>query len=61
MNRAGNFLGGILLGGIVGSVVALLLAPDTGANFRAQIREYVDSVDQRVNQASDTRLRELEE
>ena len=38
-NSFGAFLAGILIGGLVGAAAALLLAPQSGEETRAQIRE----------------------
>ena len=39
----GKFLGGILLGGAIGAVIGMLLAPRSGSETRALIREEFDS------------------
>jgi gas vesicle protein len=38
-NIFGSFLAGILIGGLVGAAAALLLAPQSGEETRAQIKE----------------------
>jgi gas vesicle protein len=38
-DRGFGFLGGFLLGGIVGAAIALLLAPESGEQLRGQIRD----------------------
>jgi gas vesicle protein len=38
-NTFGSFLAGILIGGLVGAAAALLLAPQSGEETRAQIKE----------------------
>lgn len=37
MSKSGNFLAGLITGAMAGTVIALLYAPDTGANTRGRI------------------------
>ena len=39
----GSFLAGVVIGGLVGAAVGLLLAPQTGEEFREQVNDFVDS------------------
>jgi gas vesicle protein len=39
----GSFLAGALIGGLVGAALGLLLAPETGEEFREHVGEFVDS------------------
>ena len=39
----GSFLAGALIGGLVGAAVGLLLAPQTGEQFRETVGDFVDS------------------
>jgi gas vesicle protein len=39
----GSFLAGAVIGGFIGAALGLLLAPQTGEEFREQVGEYVDS------------------
>jgi gas vesicle protein len=39
----GSFLAGALIGGLVGAALGLLLAPQTGEEFRGTVGEFVDS------------------
>jgi len=55
MRRVSGFLIGIFVGALVGSTVALLLAPDSGEGLRAQLR--ATGVD--VRGAAETRRAEL--
>jgi gas vesicle protein len=43
-NRVGTFLGGMLLGGAVGTIVGLLAAPRTGKETRKIVRKSVAAV-----------------
>lgn len=38
-----SFLAGVVIGGLIGAALGLLLAPQTGEEFREQVGEYVDS------------------
>ena len=37
--RSGEFVGGLLLGALVGAAVGLLFAPESGEELRGQIKE----------------------
>jgi gas vesicle protein len=54
----GSFLAGFVIGGLVGAAVALIMAPQSGAETRSQItgkgREFVDSSEQRFHEAVET-------
>lgn len=53
---AGGFLPGLLFGGLVGAVVGLLLAPQSGVKTRGMLREGVEDVRSQVDaKARDTR------
>ncbi|HET7684906.1 MAG TPA: YtxH domain-containing protein [Candidatus Limnocylindria bacterium] len=39
----GSFLAGVVIGGLVGAAIGLLLAPQTGEEFRGQVGEFVDA------------------
>ncbi|MCA1588095.1 MAG: YtxH domain-containing protein [Chloroflexi bacterium] len=39
----GSFLAGVVIGGLVGAALGLLLAPETGEEFREHVGEFVDS------------------
>jgi gas vesicle protein len=43
MTSFGKFLGGAVLGGAIGAVIGMLLAPRSGAETRALIREEFES------------------
>jgi gas vesicle protein len=59
MRRMFGFLIGIFVGGLVGSTLALLLAPDSGDELRSQLRERGQNFVSEVRQAADTRRIEL--
>jgi len=57
-NDFGNFLMGFIIGGMVGAAAALLWAPQSGEETRAQIREKsIELKDRAMETYEDTRLR----
>jgi gas vesicle protein len=38
-----SFLAGVVIGGLIGAALGLLLAPQTGEEFREHVGEFVDS------------------
>ncbi|MBN2472758.1 MAG: YtxH domain-containing protein [Anaerolineae bacterium] len=60
MRRTGMFLFGLLLGGLVGVVLALLLAPNSGAKMRQEAQDYYEQLLQEAREAADARRKELE-
>ena len=61
MRRMFGFLIGIFVGGLVGSTIALLLAPDSGEELRAQLRERGETFMGEIRHAADTRRIELKD
>ena len=59
MRRIFGFMIGIVVGGLVGSTVALLLAPDSGEELRGQLRERGMAFQAEIRNAADTRRIEL--
>ncbi len=60
MRWLGNFLLGALVGGVVGAVSILLLAPASGAETRSRLANYAHNVEEQVRQAAATRRQELQ-
>jgi gas vesicle protein len=60
MDKTLDFLGGLLLGTLVGGAVAMLLAPRTGAEMQAALRARVDEVIEEGRRAAAERRAELE-
>ena len=59
MRRMFGFLIGIVVGGLVGSTIALLLAPGSGDELRSEIRTRGENFFSDVRQAADERKIEL--
>ena len=59
MKRMFGFLIGIVVGGLVGSTIALLMAPEAGENLRSQIRARGEGFFSDVRHAADERKIEL--
>ena len=61
MRRALSFFIGISLGGLVGATLALLFAPSSGEELRAQIRDRTENLTAEVRQAANTKRIELQQ
>lgn len=61
MRRMFGFLIGVFVGALVGSTVALLLAPASGEELRAQMRARGQNFLSEVRQAAQSRRIELQE
>lgn len=59
MRRMFGFLIGIAVGGLVGSSIALLLAPEAGDELRGQLRERGQNFFSDIRHAADERRIEL--
>jgi gas vesicle protein len=60
MRRMFGFLIGIVVGALVGSTVALLLAPESGEQLRGELRERGAHFVSDVRHAADSRRIELQ-
>ncbi len=60
MRKFGYFFFGALLGGIVGSLTTLLLAPSSGETTRKYISDYILKTTDEVKQAAQSKREELE-
>lgn len=60
MRKFGNFMLGAMLGGIVGSTLALLFAPASGESVRDEIKAYFTNLQEELNRAADEKRAELE-
>ncbi len=59
MRRMFGFLIGVFVGALVGSTLALLLAPDSGNELRAELRQRGEGFVGQVRSAADERRIEL--
>jgi len=59
MKRTFGFLIGIFVGGMVGSTIAMLMAPESGEQLRAQLRSRGEGFFSDVQHAADERKIEL--
>jgi len=61
MRKMFGFLIGVFVGSLVGSTIALLLAPDSGEELRGQLRERGQGFMGEIRHAADTRRIELKD
>ena len=61
MRKMFGFLIGVFVGALVGSTIALLLAPESGEELRARLRERGQSFMGEIRHAADTRRIELKD
>ena len=59
MRRMFGFLIGIFVGALVGSTVALLMAPESGEKLRGELRDRGQDIMNDVRHAADSRKIEL--
>ncbi len=60
MQKALNFVLGLVLGAMVGSAAALLMTPMSGDELRMEVRDYTRQVKSEVEEAASARRLELE-
>lgn len=61
MRRLMSFLTGVLMGSLVGGTLAVLFAPMSGENLRAELRQRGERLRAEVQEAMDSRRAQLEE
>jgi gas vesicle protein len=61
MQRALNMLLGMIAGALVGSALAILFAPASGRQLRADLHGYTDQMRKEIELAAQTRRAEMEE
>jgi len=59
MKRMFGFLIGVFAGAMIGSTIALLMAPESGDELRAQIRQRGQTLSNDIRHAADERKIEL--
>ena len=47
----GSFLAGVVIGGLIGVALGLMLAPQTGEEFREQVGDFVDGKKAELDEA----------
>ncbi len=60
MRRIFVFILGAIIGGMLGSILVLLLTPMPGQSFRSRIQNFADQLNQDVRKAAADRRVELE-
>ena len=60
MRRAGNFLAGFIIGGLISAVLGLIFAPASGPQLRQRIVDYIQQTRADVEKAATDRRTELE-
>lgn len=61
MSRFFSFLAGVLIGALVGSVLALLYAPSSGEALRAEMQSRLDRAVSDIKTSVETERKRLEE
>ena len=60
MSKSSSWLQGAFLGGLIGSALVLILTPYTGKELKARINDYINNVQNEVQQAGVEKRLELE-
>jgi gas vesicle protein len=60
MSKSSSWLQGAFLGGLIGSALVLILTPYTGEELKARINDYINNVQNEVQQAGVEKRLELE-
>ena len=61
MRKAMAFTFGAIMGGVIGALVALLMAPSSGDELRASIQKQVEDIQTEIKEAAQKKRAELEE
>lgn len=61
MDKFGKFLAGVMIGGIIGSVLGLLLAPAPGSQTCEKVKKQINYVKDEVQKAAAQRSEELKQ
>lgn len=57
--RIGKFVAGLLMGSLVGAGLALLFAPDSGAETQRRLQEWMEEIQAAGEQAAEQKRLEL--
>jgi gas vesicle protein len=60
MRSFGKFVMGAFLGGLIGSILAILLAPVSGNQLRERVYDYCTNIRDEVKNAASDRRQELQ-
>jgi gas vesicle protein len=61
MRKAMAFTFGAIMGGVIGALVALLMAPSSGEELQASIKKQVEDIQLEIKEAAQKKRAELEE
>ena len=61
MRKAMAFTFGAIMGGVIGALVALLMAPSSGEELRSSIQQQVDNIQIEIKEAAQKKREELEQ
>jgi gas vesicle protein len=60
MRKAMAFTFGAIMGGVIGALVALLMAPSSGEELQASIKKQVEDIQLEIKEAAQKKREELE-
>ena len=61
MRKAMAFTFGAIMGGVIGALVALLMAPSSGEELQASIKKQVEDIQSEIKEAAQKKREELEQ
>ena len=61
MRKAMAFTFGAIIGGVVGALVALLMAPSSGEELRSSLKQQVENIQIEIKEAAQKKRAELEQ
>lgn len=61
MRKAMAFTFGAIMGGVIGALVALLMAPSSGEELQATIKKQVEDIQSEIKVAAQKKREELEQ
>jgi gas vesicle protein len=60
MRKAMAFTFGAIMGGVIGALIALLMAPSSGEELRSSIKQQVEDIQLEIKEAAQKKREELE-